>query len=171
MKTIIYQGREIEVTVPLTLPLALYRQVLAMAAYDTMRLHQDAGFSAAVVRGMEGEVEAWLEAGDKNPTPPARYLKKYERELAAGQHPQVYPPPAALTLDPVASAMLRKVSQEGDACRHPGEDPRDLVNAAVTFYLSDDQNDRHGEFDLSCGDEALARAKHDRLATESEVAA
>ena len=74
-------------------------------------------------------------------------------------------------LDDLASAMLRQVCREGSASQEPGEDPRDLVNAAVTFYLCDPRNDRHGEFDFDDGGDALERAKQDRLAKESEVAA
>ena len=69
-------------------------------------------------------------------------------------------------LDDLASNMLRRVCQEGNACREAGEDPRDLVSAAVTFYLSDDDDHRHGEFDLEDGSDALRRAKSDRLAAE-----
>lgn len=69
-------------------------------------------------------------------------------------------------LDDLASTMLRQVCQEGNACYEAGEDPRDLVSAAVTFYLSDDDDYRRGEFNLECGDDALKRAKSDRLAAE-----
>ena len=70
-------------------------------------------------------------------------------------------------LDDLASAMLRKTCKEGDATHHAGENLRDLVNTAVTFYLVDDRNDQFGEFDLSDGADALARAKRDRLSLEA----
>ncbi len=73
-------------------------------------------------------------------------------------------------LDDLASAMLRQVCREGNACREAGEDPRDLVNAAVTFYLSDDATARCGKFNLEDGGNALERAKTDRLAREKEAA-
>ena len=73
-------------------------------------------------------------------------------------------------LDDLASAMLRQVCREGNSCREASEDPRDLVNAAVTFYLSDDTTARCGKFNLEDGGNALDRAKTDRLAREKEAA-
>ena len=73
-------------------------------------------------------------------------------------------------LDDLASAMLRRVCREGSDCREAGEDPRDLVNAAVTFYLSDNTTARSGKFNLEDGGNALERAKTDRLAREKETA-
>ena len=90
---------------------------------------------------------------------PERFAKQREAEAGSGR--------ITVELDDLASAMLRKVCKEGDACRHAGENLRDLVNAAVTFFLCDDRNDQQGEFDLSCADEALERAKHDRLKLET----
>lgn len=69
-------------------------------------------------------------------------------------------------LDELASAMLREVSQKGSTCREAGEDPRDLVNAAVTFYFCGDDNHRAGKFDLEDGGDALERARTVRLALE-----
>ena len=60
-------------------------------------------------------------------------------------------------LDDLASAMVRKRLAEKD---HP--DSRDVVSAAVTFYLCDPDKS-HGLFDLSDGKEALERAKRQRL--------
>ena len=74
-----------EVTVPFTLPLELYRSILAMGAYDELD-----GFDATVIRSMEGDVEAWLESSDQRK--PHQFLRRYERELDAGLHPDVYPP-------------------------------------------------------------------------------
>ncbi len=166
------------VTVPLTLPLSLYRQVLALGAYDGR-----ASFSETVLQSVATETEAWLEQDDEAPP----YLRQYESELDAGAHPELWPlapiatnvrpqQPAAkpgrivVELDNLASAMLRRVCQEGNECREAGEDPRDLVNAAVTFYLCGDKDHRHGQFNLDCGDDVLARAKNDRLTSEKEAA-
>lgn len=74
-------------------------------------------------------------------------------------------------LDDLASTMLRRVCQEGNGCREAGEDPRDLVNAAVTFYLCDDEDHRQDQFDLECGDEALRRATRDRMVCEGREVA
>ena len=169
------------ITVPLTLPLSLYRQVLAMAYYDSSNTSLDAG--ARIVESIEGDVRAWHESGDTGPTP-GEYLAEFEQELAAGLYPEVYPPALSdearqavgapgrivVELDDLASTMLRKACREGNECREAGEDLRDLVNAAVTFYLCGDKDDQHGEFDLNCGDEALERAKADRLAAGRGVA-
>ena len=67
--------------------------------------------------------------------------------------------------------MLRQACREGTACHHPGEDLRDLVNAAVTFYLCGEADSRQGELSLEDAGEALERAKQARLDVESEVAA
>ena len=72
----------------------------------------------------------------------------------------------SVQLDELASAMLSRTVQEGCATQPAGEDPRDLVNAAVTYYLCDDTNHRHGELDLDDSADALERAKRDRLASE-----
>ena len=72
-------------------------------------------------------------------------------------------------LDDLASAMLRQVCREGNGLFHAGTDPRDLVNAAVTFYLADEATPSHDGFDLDCGDEALERAKLDRQSREEGV--
>lgn len=58
------------ITVPLTLDLELYAEILAMGEYD-----RDASFSASVTDSMDGDVEAWLEAPNK--PAPARFLKRW----------------------------------------------------------------------------------------------
>ena len=63
-----------DITVPLTLPADLYRQILAMGAYD-----RRSDLSETIVRSMEGDVEAWLEAPDKKPTP-KNFLKRFLKE-------------------------------------------------------------------------------------------
>lgn len=147
------------VTVPLTLPMGLYRQILAMGAYDG-----DANIGETIVDDMEGDVTAWLESGGlakRNGRPnPARFLQKFERELDAGLHPDVYPP-----------SLVFPVSREGEAelpflddhCRElvrgylaarPDLDPRDVVNAAVEFFTCDPDDMES----VDSSREAMARA-------------
>lgn len=74
------------ITIPLTLPSALYRQMLAMTYYDSRNTSLDVG--AKVIECMEAEIKALREAGDE----PEQYLAEFERELDAGQYPDAYPP-------------------------------------------------------------------------------
>ncbi len=71
------------VTVPVSLPLALYRQILAMAAYDGRT------FSESIANSMAGDVEMWLESGslarEAGKPNPAQFLADYERELDAAR--------------------------------------------------------------------------------------
>ena len=96
---------------------------------------------------------------------PDRFVR--EGSMGADADQQATPGRSVVELDEVASAMLRRVCQNGSSCREAGEDPRDLVNAAVTFYLCGEDDEQHGEFDLNCGDDALERAKQDRLGKEA----
>ena len=95
------------------------------------------------------------------------------RLLAAkdGGRAKIKPGRIVVELDELASTMLRRVCREGSDCREAGEDPRDLVNAAVTFYLCGDEDHREGQFDLECGDEALRRATRDRMVCEGREVA
>ena len=85
----------------------------------------------------------------------------------SGPRQPITPGRIVVELDELASDMVRRVCREGNECREAEEDPRDLVNAAVTFYLCGDRDEQHGEFDLNCGDEALERAKQNRLEKEA----
>lgn len=68
---------------------------------------------------------------------------------------------AIVQLDELATAMLLRVMREGNECYHAGEDPRDLVSAAVTYYLAN-EGEAVGRFELNHGDECLERAKATR---------
>ena len=73
-----------------------------------------------------------------------------------------------IELDDLASAMLRKVIANGTPTIDPHEDPRDLVNAAVTFFLCD-EDEKSGKFHLGVLCSALARAERDRLKGEKAI--
>jgi hypothetical protein len=62
-------------------------------------------------------------------------------------------------LDDAASKLLRAHMAE-----EPGDDPRDVVSAAVVFMLSDPEDD-DGEF---ASDDALEHARERRLALEGK---
>ena len=127
---------------------------------DSFELRADAAGLLMDGRGYEDPNPVHLSATQREMvSDPDRFARQLEPGAASGR--------ITVELDDLASAMLRKTCKEGDACRHPGENLRDLVNAAVTFYLSDDRNDQVGKFDLSQGDDALERAKHDRLKLEA----
>lgn len=147
------------ITVPLTIELELYAEIMAMGRYDG---HAD--LSEAVSHCLDGEIDAWLESPDRRG--PAAALRRWLKKHPPTQIAEAAPGRITVALDDLASAMLEKTCREGNGCREAGEDPRDLVNAAVTFYLCDDANCRHRELDLECGDDSLQRAKADRLAQE-----
>jgi hypothetical protein len=63
-------------------------------------------------------------------------------------------------LDDAASKMLREyLSGVSHPCLHDGEDPRDVVSAAVVFLMGDDDIDTQS---------ALEHAKERRLALEGK---
>ena len=70
-----------KVTVPFTLPLDLYRQVLAMAAYD-----ERGDFSDTVRHSLEGDVESWLEAPDIYADPEVQRVWIMERQAILNAH-------------------------------------------------------------------------------------
>lgn len=119
--------------------------ILALGALrDTVRCI----LSVQIGIGDQGAEKAWKKAGGT--------------KSAKGVRPRT-----AVELDNLASAMLREACREGTDCLHPGEDPRDLINAAVTFYLCGDDNNRPDGFDLEISGEALERAKRTRLKLEN----
>ncbi len=156
------------------------------AEFDYRRIVHRVGINAAILWavGQLGNGDPWnlrVDAGnaimeDKgydDPNPVYWRYAEHRQKLAgkdalatAGQ-----PTRPSYQLDAVASAMLRKACANGTACHHAGEDPRDLINAAVTFYLCGEDNDQHGDFDLNDSSDALKRATHDRLALEAQAPA
>lgn len=152
------------VTVPLTLPVGLYRQTLAMSADDGMD-----GFDAGVIHSLEGDVEAWLESGTLNHRP-RRILRQYERELDAGKHPEVWPPrlvsPAAVASPAASLAAFGWLDDH--ACQLIGErldqeprlDLRDLLNSAVDFLLSDPETHPEADEPRKCLHRAYQRRVH-----------
>ncbi len=116
------------VTVPVTMPLELYRRILAMGAYD-----ERADFSETVVSSMEGDIAAWLETGDENPTP-SEYLEKFERELDAAPNLTRKPQskPRVVTLRPAADATLELL------CRGYNLTPEIVVQVCAEYWLNHD---------------------------------
>ena len=62
------------ITVPLTLPVDLYRRILAMGEYD-----ERADLSETIVHSMVGDLESWLEAPDTDPSP-TEFLEQFLEE-------------------------------------------------------------------------------------------
>ena len=48
----------------------------------------------------------------------------------------------------------------------PTNDPRDVVNAAMYFYLADPDESRGDGYDLSCGSDSMELARDTREAME-----
>ena len=104
---------------------------------------------------------------------PAGAFVLVDRSVASPRRQQAMqrvPGRLLIELDDLASAMLRRVCQDGAEHFDPGHDPRDLVSAAVTYYLCG-ENDADGLFSLNDSTEALTRATTARTALERGEAA